>query len=69
MVISKLCSVSGNEMGYLSSDGNNGLNINNDVNNDNNNNNLANINTIASSNVIVNANTNNANVVNIVPPG
>merc|ERR1711915_929995 len=39
------------------------------VNNNNNNNNNLNINAIDSSNIVANFNTNNANQVNIMPPG
>ena len=35
----------------------------------NNNNNLANVNSISQNNAVLNSNTNNANVVNIQPPG
>merc|ERR1719219_1910479 len=45
------------------------LNVNNNINNNNNNNNNLNINAVDSSNVVANFNTNNANQVNIMPPG
>ena len=45
------------------------LNINNNINNNNNNNNNLNINAVDSSNIVANFNTNNANQVNIMPPG
>jgi hypothetical protein len=45
------------------------LNINNNINNNNNNNNNINLNAVDSSNIVANFNTNNANQVNIMPPG
>lgn len=45
------------------------ININNNINNNNNNNNNLNLNAIDSSNIVANFNTNNANQVNIMPPG
>ena len=45
------------------------LNVNNNINNNNNNNNNLNINAVDSSNIVANFNTNNANQVNIMPPG
>ena len=45
------------------------LNINNNINNNNNNNNNLNLNAVDSSNVVASFNTNNANQVNIMPPG
>ena len=48
---------------------NSALNGGNNVNQANNNNNLANVNSIANNNAVLNSNTNNANVVNIQPPG
>merc|ERR1712106_825316 len=45
------------------------INVNNNINNNNNNNNNLNINAVDSSNVVANFNTNNANQVNIMPPG
>jgi len=48
---------------------NNNQGNNNNVNQGNNNNNAANLNSIANTNAVLNSNTNNANVVNIQPPG
>jgi len=45
------------------------ININNNINNNNNNNNNINLNAADSSNIVANFNTNNANQVNIMPPG
>ena len=45
------------------------ININNNINNNNNNNNNINLNAVDSSNIVANFNTNNANQVNIMPPG
>merc|ERR1719510_1581317 len=45
------------------------ININNNINNNNNNNNNLNLNAVDSSNIVANFNTNNANQVNIMPPG
>merc|ERR1712001_588854 len=45
------------------------ININNNINNNNNNNNNLNFNAVDSSNIVANFNTNNANQVNILPPG
>merc|ERR1712066_1145921 len=45
------------------------ININNNINNNNNNNNNLNFNAVDSSNIVANFNTNNANQVNIMPPG
>jgi hypothetical protein len=45
------------------------LNINNNINNNNNNNNNVNLNAVDSSNIVANTNINNANQVNIMPPG
>jgi len=45
------------------------ININNNINNNNNNNNNLNFNAVDSSNIVANFNTNNANQVNVMPPG